>query len=404
MGTGDGSVIGPTKILDHGADSARWTIVLVAEGYQTSEMAAFHTAAQAFVTTLLATAPFDSLQAAINVYRLDVTSTDSGADDPTACGGTGATARTYFDASFCNSGIRRLLECNTSLVTSTVTAALPTWNMIMVLVNSTVYGGSGGSIATFSQASGADEIGLHEMGHTAFGLADEYEYWSGCGSGETGHDHAPAVEPSQPDITANTNRATVKWADLILASTPVPTTSNADCSVCDPQANPYSADTVGLYEGAGYYHCGYYRPQYECRMRALGNPYCAVCRRRIVQTLTPFLPPKLVIKDFKDHKLEKVEKIEYKEFKEFKEFKERKPEKIEHEKIVVEVPKLKDAEVGGWQPGEVVVDPAISTGPQAAHFIPPELRPDLTRGALAGEPQQDGAVAASTEPIADASS
>jgi hypothetical protein len=47
--------------------------------------------------------------------------------------------------------------------------------MIMVMVNTTEYGGSGGDVATFSLAAGAQEIGLHEMGHTAFGFADEYE-------------------------------------------------------------------------------------------------------------------------------------------------------------------------------------------------------------------------------------
>ena len=43
------------------------------------------------------------------------------------------------------------------------------------------------------------------MGHTAFGLADEYPYYAG--GDETGHDHHPAGEPSEPNVTANTNRA-----------------------------------------------------------------------------------------------------------------------------------------------------------------------------------------------------
>ena len=149
MGTSDGTVVGATKILDHGSDTDRWTMVLVAEGYRSSELAQFHTDAQNFVNTLVATAPFNTLQAAINVYRLDVSSTDSGADDPTACGGSGATPATYFDARFCNSGIRRLLQVNDANVIGAVNANVVAWNMIMVLVNSTVYGGSGGSVATF---------------------------------------------------------------------------------------------------------------------------------------------------------------------------------------------------------------------------------------------------------------
>src|SRR4029079_3029807 len=123
-----------------------------------SELAQFHTDAQNFVNTLVATAPFNTLQAAINVYRLDLASTDSGADDPTACGGSGASPATYFDARFCNSGIRRLLQVNDANVITTVNANVVAWNMIMVLVNSTVYGGSGGSVATFSKAPSAIEI------------------------------------------------------------------------------------------------------------------------------------------------------------------------------------------------------------------------------------------------------
>src|SRR6202022_1378805 len=121
--------------------------------------------------------PFSSIIAAVNVFRVDVASTDSGADDPAACGGTGATARTYFDAAFCNQGIRRLLTVNTNTAVSTAASQVPEVHMGLVIVNSTVYGGSGGPVAVFSRDPQAAEIALHEMGHTAFGFADEYEYY-----------------------------------------------------------------------------------------------------------------------------------------------------------------------------------------------------------------------------------
>ena len=150
--------------------------------------------------------------------------------------------------------------------------------MALVIVNSPVYGGSGGAVATFSKAPGAMEIALHEMGHSAFGFADEYESYAGCGI-DVGHDHHPGIEPSQPNVTVNPNRATIKWANLILAGTAVPTTINADCSICDPQPSPVPTGTVGAFEGADYYHCGCYRAEFNCRMRALYNPFCAVCNR-----------------------------------------------------------------------------------------------------------------------------
>jgi hypothetical protein len=289
MTTSDGNVAGVTKIVDHGPDNARWNLVIMGDGYQTGQLTQYHNDVQSLVTTLFATAPFGDLQHAINVHRVDVSSTDAGADDPTACGGSGVTPRTYFDASFCNGGIQRLLEVNTTTALSVAANQVPQFHMAMVLVNSSIYGGSGGSVAVFSLAAGANEIGLHEMGHTAFGFADEYEYYAGCGI-DTDRNRHPATEPVQPNVTINADRATNKWRDLVAASTAMPTTTNADCSKCDPQANPVSASTVGAFEGAHYYHCGAYRPQYTCRMRALNNPYCAVCQRVIRQKLTPFLP------------------------------------------------------------------------------------------------------------------
>jgi acylphosphatase len=289
MGTSDGTVLGNTKIVDNGPATERWNVVIAPDGYRSSEMAQWATDAQQFANTLLATAPFDRLRTAINIYRVDVTSTDSGAKDPTDCDGTGAKPKTYFDASFCTNGIRRLLVANNGRVLSVVSAQVPQWHMAVLAVNSAVYGGSGGAVATFSKADGALEIALHEMGHTAFSFADEYEYYQGCGSGE-GHEHHSGSEPSQPNVTTNANIATTKWRNLIKAATAVPTTKNANCGVCDPQPSPVPSGTVGLFEGADYYHCGCYRPEFNCRMRSLNSPFCAVCQQVIVQKLTPFLP------------------------------------------------------------------------------------------------------------------
>lgn len=289
MSTADGSVVGTTQIVANGPASLLWNLVLLGDGYRSTQLAQFASDAQAFVNVLFATPPFDQTQPAINVFRVDVTSTDSGADDPAACGGTGATRATYFDASFCNSGARRLLLVNTTTVLNTLAAQVPQWTTALVVVNSTVYGGAGGTVGTFSLAPGANEIGLHELGHTAFGLADEYEYFLGCGI-DTDRNNHPAAEPAEPNVTVNTDRQTLKWRRLVAASTPAPTTHNADCTRCDPQPEPAPAGRVGLYEGAHYFHCGSFRPQFDCRMRALGPPFCAVCRERIRSVLTAHLP------------------------------------------------------------------------------------------------------------------
>jgi PAS domain-containing protein len=288
MTTSDGRVVGTTTVVHSGPPSRRWNLVLLGDGFREEELGDYAVAVQRFVDHLFATPPFDELRAAVNVHRVDVVSTDSGADDPVACGGTGAAPRTYFDASFCTGGIQRLLVVDDVTALTVAGDAVPQWNMILVVVNSTVYGGSGGGVAVYSLAGGAEEIAVHEMGHTAFGLADEYEYFAGCGV-DTDRDRHPGFEPAEPNVTTDADPASLKWRDLVRPGTPLPTTRNADCRQCDPQPNPLPAETVGAYEGARYYHCDAYRPQFDCKMRALGPPFCAVCRRRIRQTLAPYL-------------------------------------------------------------------------------------------------------------------
>ena len=296
MSAGDGAVGVSQKIVDHGPDALRYNIVILGDGYRAAEIAKYHTDVQAFVDTFRQTAPFGDLWCGINVHRIDVVSTDSGADDPLTCGdgstGSGAAPRTYFDSTFCSgNAIRRLLTCDSASARAVALTRVPATHMTMVVVNSPLYGGSGGDVATFSTAQGAAEIALHEMGHTAFGFADEYEYYAGCGSGEAGHDVYTGGEPVEPNVTRNTNRATLKWRSVLSsASDPLPTTANANCGQCDPQSNPRAPDYVGAYEGARYMHCGCYRPSYNCRMRELGQPFCGACQKAIRDALAPYLP------------------------------------------------------------------------------------------------------------------
>lgn len=296
MTTSDGYVVGTHKIVDHGPNSQRFNIVIMGDGYQASEQAKLATDVQGFVDLLRATAPYTDLWCGINLFRIDVVSTDSGADDPGTCGdgstGSGTTPRTYFDSTFCSDGnTRRLLSCDDDTAHDLAVAQVPEVHIIMVIINTSEYGGSSdGRVAKLSTASASAEIALHEMGHLAFGFADEYDCYT-CVASETGRDHYSGGEPGQPNVTTVTDRSTIKWkATLTSATDALPTTSNGDCSASDTQTNPKSATYVGAYEGADYFHCGCYRPSFTCRMKALGNPFCLVCQQVIRDTLKPFLP------------------------------------------------------------------------------------------------------------------
>ena len=285
MSTADGTVLSTTQISGGAPPNRAFNVVLLADGFQAGQQGAFNSACTAFASSLLGTAPFGDLAPVINIFRVNVSSTDAGADDPVSGGGTGATARTYFDSSFGGNGIRRLLTCNTTTVLSVAAAQVPQFGLALLVVNSTIYGGSGGSVGTFSLASGASEIGIHESGHTAFGLADEYPYYAG--GAETGHDHHPASEPSEPNVTINTNRSTLKWGWAVAAATALPTMANPNCAAVDSRPSTAPAGTVGTFEGAHYYHCGAYRPEYDCKMRNLSIPFCRICRQVITNRIGP---------------------------------------------------------------------------------------------------------------------
>lgn len=290
MSASDGYVVGTTKIVDHGSGNIRWDLVIIGDGYRASELAQYHTDVQNFLTRFRATPPFDELFCGINVHRVDVVSTDSGADDPGCAGGPATTANTYFDATFCTvfSGnpLDRLLGVNTALALSVASAQVPLRNQVLCIVNSSKYGGSGGVVATCSTHPQAAEIAIHELGHSAFGLADEY---GGDGAA------TPAGEPPKPNVTRDTNRTTNKWRALIAATTPMPSQCDPSCvaSTCVPPATPPAAGAVGTYEGAIYSNCNTYRPLPSCYMRDY-SPFCPVCAGVIRQTLQPFLPAESV--------------------------------------------------------------------------------------------------------------
>lgn len=170
MTTSDGKVIGTSTIIDHGPRRLRWNLVILGDGYQQYQLGQYANDVQNFVNTLQTIDPFNSIWNAINIYRVDVASTDSGADDPTTCGGTGASPRTFFDASFCSGGIRRALVVNDTIAINVANQQIPEYDMIMVIVNTNVYGGTGGNVAVLSIAPKANEIAIHEM-HT-------YSFWT----------------------------------------------------------------------------------------------------------------------------------------------------------------------------------------------------------------------------------
>ena len=289
MSAADGTVIGLTKIFDSGTPGTRWNLVFVSDGYQAAELGQFATDAKAVVDRLLTMPPFDrpEIQCGINAYRLDVTSTESGADKPNCAdgGGSGTSVATYFDSTFCFDGqTQRLLSGDSTLARDTVEAWLPEWDQIIVICNDPERGGAGGQIAWTSNSSWDwKEVAIHELGHSVFGLADEYDYG--------GPDVFADAEPSEPNVTTDSNPATCKWSALVSAGPGDPTRANPDCASSDPGPSPVAAGIVGTFEGAKYSHCGCFRPVWTCMMKDTAQPFCPVCTDTIVKVMSAYNQP-----------------------------------------------------------------------------------------------------------------
>jgi hypothetical protein len=152
MGVGDGTVLGTTKLIDHGPDEDKWNLVITGDGFKSVELATFQSTVDSFVIFLQTQSPFSGTLTwdKVNVHRIDVESTDSGADNPN-CDGT--LVDTYFDVEFCVGGTDRVMLVNETLVQDTANLQVPEWDALLVFVNSTVYGGGGGLVprqATFA--------------------------------------------------------------------------------------------------------------------------------------------------------------------------------------------------------------------------------------------------------------
>jgi hypothetical protein len=246
-----------TTILETGPSATRMDYVFVGDGYTAAEQDKWRADATKVINGFLADPLFAANRNAMNVRRVDVASNQSGADEIDK----GIYKDTAMDGAFGCFNLERLLcvdEQKTYNVVGSVLAP-DKRDVIIVVANSTRYGGSGAAIATLSMHASATEVALHEIGHTAFKLADEYEYG----------DCNLSVEPVEANVSRNWQR-NVKWGSQISANTPVPTT-----------AGTYANGTVGTFVGAQYCGTGKYRPTENSRMRTLGFPWHAVNERLV---------------------------------------------------------------------------------------------------------------------------
>lgn len=259
----------PAQVFDveaikiSGDNDKRINLVFMGDGYTTSELNKFINDATTFSGSLFGQSPFDEYSEYFNVYAIKVPSNESGTDHPgTATDVTEpvfdvGVVDTYFNTSFDTAGFHRLLYTYDSATVYDVLADnFPEYDQPIILVNSSEYGGAGGPYATSSTGPNADEIVIHELGHSLFDLKDEYY-------------PGDALAAEAINMTQETNTSLVKWKNWI------------------------GINNIGINQHSGSGNASlWYKPRHQdCKMEVLGKEFCAVCKEGIVEKIHSLVSP-----------------------------------------------------------------------------------------------------------------
>jgi hypothetical protein len=292
-----------------GDPATKVDLLLIGDGYTFRESQKFVRDARRLVRVLFATSPFKERRQDFNVWGLCPPAAESGISRPS----TGIYRDSPVGATYDAFGSERYILSFDNRALRKVAQFAP-YEFIEILANNRTYGG-GGIFNLYSTVAAdnafANYVFVHEFGHHFAALADEY-YTSPVA-------YAPApqerIEPWEPNATALLHPANLKWKDLVLPDTPIPTPWNKEAfetysrdiqkrraqirkdklpeSVMEALFREELAyeqamfkqekywGSVGAFEGANYEAKGYYRPEIDCIMFTRTDHFCAVCRRAI---------------------------------------------------------------------------------------------------------------------------
>ncbi|HMQ07644.1 MAG TPA: M64 family metallopeptidase [Saprospiraceae bacterium] len=232
-------------LFENGAYSERINIVVLGDGYRDHEFNLFHQHSINLINDLFEESPYREYKSYFNAFSIFTPSNVSGAaDDPSR------PIDNFFGSTFNYAGIERLLvPLYNSKISSVLAATFPEYDQVVMVVNDSRYGGSGGWIATTSAHPLAGEIAIHEIGHSFSNLSDEYY---------AGDQYARETA----NMTRNSNPNQIKWRNWL------------------------NFQGIGIYT----FCCGgnassWYKPHQNCKMERLGVPFCSVCKEQTVQDI-----------------------------------------------------------------------------------------------------------------------
>lgn len=243
--------LSPSKaIIDNGALN-RIDIVIVGDGYTSSELNIYALDAGAIAEEFFNQKPLSDYKSYFNVHRVDVVSQQSGVDNDTA---RNISRNTALDMSYWCSGLERLLCGNMQKIKQYAANARKV-DQILAIANSAKHGGAGywndgvGTLAGRNPSS--VETAIHEFAHIFGKLGDEYDY-----QGANSEECLKKANGSKWNISEMLSGKTkwYRWFDL---------------------------SHVGAFKGTCYTGSNY-RPTANSKMRTLGAPFYEVNSEQLI--------------------------------------------------------------------------------------------------------------------------
>jgi hypothetical protein len=304
-------------IFENGDPARKVDLLVLADGYTAAEKDKFRGDAARLVGVMFDTEPYRTHKGDFNVRALFLPGAESGISNPRKGVWRDAPLGCSFNAfdtdryvlTFANEKLREA-------------AAQAPYDALIIVFNDRKYGGGGIFNLWATCAADSEQapyVFVHEFGHSFAGLADEYY------SSQVAYEqfNPKGIEPSEPNVTALLDPASLKWKDLVLVDTPLPTPwdqAGYDRIDLDYQAKRKKmidekaseeatealmrevgrttgprlssekfAGRVGAFEGALYEAKGLYRPEVDCIMFTR-NPktFCRVCARAIERVIASY--------------------------------------------------------------------------------------------------------------------
>lgn len=245
-------------------------IVLLPDGFTTTEKDKFIDACHMWSDALFKYAPFSDNRHRINIRAVWAPSREKGIDKP----GIGKWVDNLLETRFYTFNSERYQMTEEFQKVRDLASCAP-YESIFILTNTDKYGGGGiynfYGLGSAGNTGYTGEVYVHEFGHSLMGLGDEYI--------EKGNTVSALYPEGKEPWEANLTRFVKfegKWEKDIAEGTPVPTPITEGSTEKDW--------VIGAYEGGGYLEKGIYRGWPECMMKALTD-FCPICQKAISRYL-----------------------------------------------------------------------------------------------------------------------